>query len=89
MAPLEANASGRPCIAFGSGGALDTVRDGVTGVLFHQPTAQSLADAMLRGEQMEWDGAKLRQHAEKFDRTEFAKKLVKLIASVVAKRSAR
>ena len=38
LIPLEANASGRPCIAFEGGGALDTVIDGKTGVLFPEPT---------------------------------------------------
>lgn len=47
---LEAQAAGRPVIAFGRGGALDTVRDLETGVLFHEQTPESLLDALDRFE---------------------------------------
>lgn len=50
IVPLEAMACGRPVIAYGRGGALDTVRDGETGLLFHEQTAESLAAAMERHE---------------------------------------
>ena len=50
ITPLEANASGRPVIAYGAGGALETVRDGVTGVLFGAQTADSLAEGVRRAE---------------------------------------
>lgn len=50
IVPLEAMASGRPVIAFGRGGALDTVRDGETGVLFPEQSAEGLAAAIERFE---------------------------------------
>jgi glycosyltransferase involved in cell wall biosynthesis len=46
MAPLEANASGRPVIAYRAGGAMETVREDITGVFFDQPSANSLAEAI-------------------------------------------
>src|SRR6202022_5071878 len=42
ITPLEAQASGRPVIAFGEGGALASVIDGVTGVFFREQTVASL-----------------------------------------------
>jgi glycosyltransferase involved in cell wall biosynthesis len=48
MTAVEAQASGRPVIAFGRGGALETVRDGVTGVLFDAQTRESLLAAIQR-----------------------------------------
>ena len=48
MTAVEAQASGRPVIAFGRGGALETVQDGVTGVLFDAQTPESLLAAMQR-----------------------------------------
>lgn len=42
MAPVEAMASGRPVIAYGRGGALETVKDGETGLFYHDQTAASL-----------------------------------------------
>ena len=79
LIPLEANASGRPCIAFEGGGALDTVLDGKTGVLFSEPTAESLAAAMLRSESIDWDVPTMLRHARKFDRTVFAAKMGRIL----------
>jgi glycosyltransferase involved in cell wall biosynthesis len=44
--PVEVQASGRPVIALAKGGALETVIDGITGLFFDEPTAQSLEDAI-------------------------------------------
>ncbi|MGC9523279.1 MAG: glycosyltransferase, partial [Anaerolineae bacterium] len=48
ITPLEAQASGRPVIAYGAGGALDTVVEGVTGTFFDEPTVASLREAIER-----------------------------------------
>jgi glycosyltransferase involved in cell wall biosynthesis len=87
LTPLECNASGRPCIAFGSGGALDTIRDGETGVLFPEPTSQSLAAAILQSEEINWDATSLRAHAARFDRPEFDRQMIDLFAATVRSRS--
>ncbi|MFH1086433.1 MAG: glycosyltransferase [Chloroflexota bacterium] len=66
IAPIEALAAGRPVIAYAAGGALDTIEDGRTGVLFHEPTPESLADAVRRSQPQSFDSPTLRQHAERF-----------------------
>jgi glycosyltransferase involved in cell wall biosynthesis len=66
LTPLEANAAGRPVVSFGAGGVLDTVRDGETGVLFHELTERALADALTAVAARTWDAARLRAHAEQF-----------------------
>ena len=71
LTPLEANAAGRPVVAFGAGGVLDTVRDGETGVLFRDATVQSLADALLVAGARTWDSAALRAHAGEFAESVF------------------
>nr|WP_157178297.1 glycosyltransferase [Terriglobus roseus] len=86
LTPLEAAASGRPVIAFGKGGALDTVVDGVTGVHFARPTAESMKDAMLRAETIAWDPQALRTHAEGFDRIHFARKFVHYLQQIIDER---
>ena len=48
IVPVEAQACGRPVVALGRGGALETVRDGVTGVLVAEPTAEAFAEASPR-----------------------------------------
>ena len=67
ITPLEAMASGKPVIAYGRGGALETVLEGKTGVLFTEPTEASLLLALERFEKINWDPALLRMHASKFD----------------------
>lgn len=51
--PLEAQACGAPVIAFGRGGALETVVDGKTGLFFEEQTTDSLADAILKFEELD------------------------------------
>ncbi len=84
IAPLEANASGRPVIAYAGGGALDTVRDGVTGVLFREQTVDALIDAVRRTESTAWDPAQIRAHAEQFDALVFRNRLSAFVEESLA-----
>ncbi len=67
ITPLEANAAGRPVIAYGGGGALDTIIEGKNGVLFHSATANALADCLKNFDASDFDSQQLRAHAEQFD----------------------
>ncbi len=74
IVPLEAMACGRPVIAYGEGGALDTVLDGETGVLFRPQTAEGLAEAVLRFEarfEPSADPARIAAHAAGFSPERF------------------
>jgi glycosyltransferase involved in cell wall biosynthesis len=75
----EALAAGRPVIAFAGGGALDVVRDGETGVLFREPTAASLGEALDRFERARFEPARLREAARRFDRTEFERRFADFV----------
>ena len=75
VTPLEAMASGRPVIAYGRGGALDTVVPGVTGVFFHEQTASCLAETLSRFDPQEYDPAAIRAHAMRFDNSVFRTRL--------------
>ncbi len=77
IVPLEAMASGRPVIAYGSGGALDTVVPGETGVFFATPDADALATAILGFEAIEasFDPARIRRHAQDFGRDVFRQRM--------------
>lgn len=85
IAPVEANASGRPVIAFAAGGALDSQIDGVTGVLFHKPTAQSLMDAMKQADALQFDPQIIRAHAQKFDTECFKTAIQRVIEKAVGR----
>ena len=66
IVPVEAQACGRPVVALGRGGALETVLDGVTGVLAADLTADAMADALDRVSRMPVDTVAIRRHAETF-----------------------
>lgn len=82
MAPLEANAAGRPVIAYRGGGAVETVEEGLTGVFFEQDNGRGLAEAIEKFEGLRWNQQSLRGHAEKFDRTVFAFRVLQFLGSV-------
>jgi glycosyltransferase involved in cell wall biosynthesis len=82
MVPLEVNAAGRPVIAFRGGGAIETVVEGVTGVFFNQPTSGALVEAIEDFESRSWDQQTMRRHAEKFDRSVFAFRVLQFLGSV-------
>jgi glycosyltransferase involved in cell wall biosynthesis len=75
ITPVEAQASGRPVIAFGAGGALDTVIDCETGVLFKQQTVDALIDSVQRFNSMRFDPQAARSNAERFSAEVFKQNL--------------
>jgi glycosyltransferase involved in cell wall biosynthesis len=66
IVPVEAQACGTPVVALGRGGALETVVEGETGVLFEEPTAASMASALDRVARLRVDTGRLRCHASEF-----------------------
>jgi glycosyltransferase involved in cell wall biosynthesis len=84
MLPVEAMASGRPVIAYGRGGALDSVVDGQTGLLFRDQSTEGLIQAVERFEQdglENLDPAALVKHAQRFDESNFRAGIVRLLAT--------
>lgn len=81
IVPVEAMASGAPVIAYGRGGALDTVIDGKTGVLFKEQTVGALVAAVqsIESGTYTFDIDDLRSHALKFDKSIFLKKIEQVI----------
>ena len=79
IVPVEAQACGRPVIALGRGGALDTVIDGETGLLFAEPSVDALADAMTRAAAQSWDSMRIRRHAERFSRVRFVNDVQRVV----------
>jgi len=75
ITPVEVQACGKPVIALGRGGALDTVVPGVTGVFFDEQTESSLIDGIREFECRHWDSSEIRRHAKKYDRQFFISKL--------------
>ncbi|MBU1698837.1 MAG: glycosyltransferase [Candidatus Eisenbacteria bacterium] len=86
IVPLEAMACGRPVIAYGRGGALETVVDGTTGIFFNEPTPESLSEAILKLESMEWDSEKIRERALAFSRQRYRDQMETEIEKVLRNR---
>lgn len=66
IVPVEAQACGRPVVAYARGGALETVKPGLSGVHFNSQTEQDLRDAVQACAARTWDPYAIRQHAETF-----------------------
>jgi len=83
LTPVEAQASGRPPVAFAAGGALETVRDGETGFLFLEPTPKSLTEALQRAVTHDIAAERLVVAARRFDRSAFRTRLEHLLENEV------
>lgn len=86
MTLVEAQASGRPPIALGVGGATEIVRDGVTGFLFTEPTPESLATAMARAADQPLNADALVGSAARFSVAAFRAAITGLVAAAADRR---
>lgn len=84
IVPVESQACGRPVVALGRGGVLDTVIDGETGVLVNEDSEASLAEGLTRVASRAWDSARIRQNAERFSRDRFAREIMAVIDDAMA-----
>ncbi|PIT90481.1 MAG: glycosyltransferase family 4 protein [Candidatus Komeilibacteria bacterium CG10_big_fil_rev_8_21_14_0_10_41_13] len=77
IAAVEAMASGRPVIAYKSGGALETVQEGLSGKLFAEQSWEALAEAVLEFQKdlNNYDARAIKNHAENFSVNQFEKKM--------------
>jgi glycosyltransferase involved in cell wall biosynthesis len=76
LVAVEAQACGTPVIAFKSGGALDTVLDGETGVLFEKQNVQSLMSAIKKFDTIHFNKDKIRKNAERFSEINFRNEFI-------------
>ena len=79
IVPVEAQAAGVPVIAYGVGGAAETVLDGRTGVLFDESTATGMVGAIERFEGLRLDAQDARENARRFGRERFRDELAAVI----------
>jgi glycosyltransferase involved in cell wall biosynthesis len=79
ITPVEAQASGTPVIAYAAGGSLETVIGGQTGVFFDEPTVESLMGAIHKAETITWDQKRLRENAERFQKSHFLSAMTEFV----------
>ncbi|MBM4148084.1 MAG: glycosyltransferase family 4 protein [Lentisphaerae bacterium] len=83
IVPLEAQACGRPVVAFARGGATETVVDGVTGLFFNEQTPAALADCVRRCAERRWDTTAIRAHAQNFGPDPFIRGMAESISATL------
>jgi len=86
ITPLEAQASGRPVIAYGSGGALASVVNDITGAFFHEQSVDSLASVLASFDEGRYDPQTIRNHALEFDLPRFHRRILQFIEAKVSER---
>jgi glycosyltransferase involved in cell wall biosynthesis len=82
MTPLEVNAAGRPVIAYGAGGATETIIPGANGLLFREQTTQSLIEALEDFEERSWDPVAIQRGAQRYDIRVFQQRLLNFLSRV-------
>jgi glycosyltransferase involved in cell wall biosynthesis len=83
IAAVEAMAAGKPVLALRRGGAVETVIDGCTGVLYDEPTPEAFLDAVRRLSASRWDPDIARARARQFDRSRFAARIDQSLALAI------
>lgn len=86
LVPVEAMASGRPVIAYGRGGATETVVDGRTGLFFHEPSVEALIEAVRRADRVDFDPAACVEQASRFSPQNFATRLTRVVDQLLDRR---
>ena len=78
IVPVEAQAAGTPVIALGKGGALETVKDGATGLFFNEQSVDGLCGAIEEFESRTWSSTACRANAARFSKKMFVNAMQKI-----------
>ena len=88
ITPVEANAAGKPVVAFAGGGALETIEEGVSGVFFREQSPAALLEALRACDQIDATPQRIAQNAQRFSAQAFRERLgAELVAAIAARRS--
>ena len=86
ITPVEANAAGKPVIAFAGGGALETIQDDVTGAFFAEHSVAALLEALARCDAISSSPQHIARQAQKFSAAAFRRRLRSVLADAIAAR---
>jgi glycosyltransferase involved in cell wall biosynthesis len=87
LVAVEAQAAGKPVIAYAAGGALETVDDGLTGVLFSERSREGVMAAIEEAEQLDTPPTVIAGRARRFSRATFRARLASVIADALRRRA--
>ena len=82
LTPIEAMQFGVPTLALRKGGALETIREGITGEFFNDPIPEALADGVRRLNEnyLNYSQDIIKSHAKQFSKEIFKKKILELVS---------
>jgi glycosyltransferase involved in cell wall biosynthesis len=83
ITPVEAQACGCPVLAFGKGGARETVREGVSGGFYAEQTVESLLDALRCFQPESFDPAAIRDNSERFSSARFRREFTETLGRIM------
>ncbi len=83
ITPVESQKLGTPVIAFRSGGVLESIVEGKTGIYFDKLSVKSLKDAVLRSVSIRFDRSLIVKHAQKFSKERFKKEIKEFVNSKI------
>lgn len=85
ITPVEAQSAGCPVLAFGRGGALETVADGKTGLFFGEQTVESMMECITRFEEqgISFTRGQIREHSLSFSEERFREKMKNYLENVL------
>jgi glycosyltransferase involved in cell wall biosynthesis len=89
LVAVEAQAAGKPVVAWAGGGSLETVEAGRTGVFFHERNRESVIAAIRAADGLETRPEQIAEHARRFSRGAFRERLTAVVRSALAQRRAR
>jgi glycosyltransferase involved in cell wall biosynthesis len=86
IVPVEAMASGRPVIAYGRGGATETVSPPLTGIFFKEQSVEAIIQAEATFRSLSFSPAKIAEHARMFQSSQFVAKISTYISQLMDQR---
>jgi len=89
IVPIEAMAAGRPVIAYGAGGALETVEEGLSGTFFKSQTPEALIAAVNKFDAKKYDLKKIIKYADKFSKERFKKEFAEYVLEILRRNKAQ
>ena len=87
LVAVEAQAAGKPVVAYGAGGSLETVEEGFTGVFFRERTEDSVIAAIAASEYLDASPETIAGRAQRFSRAAFRKRLVRVLEEALERRA--
>lgn len=89
ITPIEAHAAGKPVVAFGAGGALETVENGISGCFFTHQEVDGVLDAIARCDRISTSPEAIARTAQRFSCQMFRQRLLSVLRTGLTERDAQ